>query len=55
MEVVLGAPDRVNVPRHMRDTRLCKLDAKMTKTGTELTRCKYKTYYDVLNRRTYVI
>ena len=31
-EVVLGAPDRVNIPCPMHDTRLCQLDAKMTST-----------------------
>ena len=29
-EVVLGAPDRVNIPCLMHDTRLCQLDVKMT-------------------------
>ena len=29
-EVVLGAPDRVNTPCLMHDTRLCQPDVKMT-------------------------
>ena len=29
-EVVLGDPDRVNIPCLMHDTRLCRLDVKMT-------------------------
>ena len=29
-EVVLGAPDRVNIPCLMHDTRLCQIDVKMT-------------------------
>ena len=29
-EVVLGAPDRVNTPCLMHDTRLCQLYVKMT-------------------------
>ena len=29
-EVVLGAPDRVNIPCLFHDTRLCQLDVKMT-------------------------
>ena len=29
-EVVLGAPDRVNIPCLMNDTRLCQLDVTMT-------------------------
>ena len=29
-EVVLGAPDRVNIPCLMYDTRLCTIDVKMT-------------------------
>ena len=29
-EVVLGAPDRVNIPCLMHDTRLCQFDVKMT-------------------------
>ena len=29
-EVVLSAPDRVNIPYFMPDTRLCKLDVEMT-------------------------
>ena len=29
-EVALGAPDRVNIPCLMHDTRLCQLDVKMT-------------------------
>ena len=28
--MVLGAPDRVNIPCLMHDTRLCQLDVKMT-------------------------
>ena len=28
-EVVLGAPERVNIPCPMHDTRLCQLDVKM--------------------------
>ena len=28
-EVALGAPDRVNIPCLMHDTRLCQLDVKM--------------------------
>ena len=28
--VVLGAPDRVNIPCPMHDTRLCQLDVTMT-------------------------
>ena len=30
MDVVLGAPDRVNIPCPMHDTRLCQIDVKMT-------------------------
>ena len=30
LEVVLGVPDRVNIPCLMHDTRLCQLDGKMT-------------------------
>ena len=56
MGVVLGAPDRVNIPCLMHDTRLCQLDVKMTNNchGTKsiqiqnLSRCKkqvYTTYY----------
>ena len=30
MGVVLGAPDRVNIPCRMHDTRLCQSDDKMT-------------------------
>ena len=30
MEVIQGAPDRVNIPCLMHDTCLCQLDAKMT-------------------------
>ena len=30
LEVVLGAPDRVNIHRLMHDTRLCQYDVKMT-------------------------
>ena len=29
-EVLLGAPDRVNIPRLIHGTRLCQLDVKMT-------------------------
>ena len=29
-EVVLGAPDRVNIPCNMHDTHLCQFDVKMT-------------------------
>ena len=29
-EVVLGAPDRVNIPCTMHDTRLCQSDIQMT-------------------------
>ena len=29
-EVVLGAPERVNIPCLMHDTRLCQYDVKMT-------------------------
>ena len=29
-EVLLGAPDRVNIPCLMHDTCLCQLDVKMT-------------------------
>ena len=29
-EVALGAPDRVNIPCLMHDTRICQLDVKMT-------------------------
>ena len=29
-EVVLAAPDRVNIPCPMHDTRLCQIDVKMT-------------------------
>ena len=29
-EVVLGAPDRVNIPCLMHDTRLSQIDVKMT-------------------------
>ena len=32
-EVVLDAPDRVNIPCLMHDTRLCQLDVKMTRLG----------------------
>ena len=47
-EVVTGAPDRVNIPCLMHDTRLCQLDVKMTNNyhGTKsisiqnLSRCK---------------
>ena len=28
--VVLGAPDRVNISRLMHDTRVCRLDVKVT-------------------------
>ena len=46
--MVLGAPDRVNIPCLMHDTRLCQLDVKMTNNyhGTKsikienLSRCK---------------
>ena len=36
-EVVLGAPDRVNIPRLMHDTRLCQMNDTMTnnKHGTK--------------------
>ena len=30
-EVVLGAPDRVNIPCLKHDTRLCQIDATLTK------------------------
>ena len=30
MEVVIGAPDRINILCLMHDTRLCQLDVKMT-------------------------
>ena len=51
-EVVLGAPDRVNIPCLMHDTRLCQLDVKMTNNyhGTKsiyiqnLSRCKKQVY-----------
>ena len=54
--MVLGAPDRVNIPCLMHDTRLCQLDVKMTNNyhGTKgisiqnLSRCNkqvYTTYY----------
>ena len=43
-----GAPDRVNIPYLMQDTRVCQIDVKMTnKTATELERGKYETCYDV--------
>ena len=29
-EVVLGAPDRVNIPCLVHDTHLCQIDVKMT-------------------------
>ena len=29
-EMVLGAPDRVNIPCLMHDTHLCQIDFKMT-------------------------
>ena len=35
-EVVLGAPDRINIPCLMHDTRLCRVDIKMTMANTEL-------------------
>ena len=52
MKVVLGAPDRVNIPCLMYDTRLCQLDVKMTNNyhGTKI--FKYKTCQDVKNRYT---
>ena len=34
MEVVLGAPYKVNIPCLMYDTHLCQIDVKMTKTST---------------------
>ena len=46
-EVVLGAPDRVNIACVMHDTRLCQIYVKMT--STELKRCLYKTCRDVKN------
>ena len=49
MEMVHGAPDRVNIPCFMHDTHLCQLDVKMTNNKL---RYKYKTCHDVKNRRT---
>ena len=48
-EVVLGAPDRVNIPCLIHDIRLCQIDVKMTNNqhGTKIKRCKYKTCHDV--------
>ena len=40
--MVLGAPDRVNIPCPMHDTRLCQTDVKIYKS-MEPKRCKYKT------------
>ena len=43
-----GAPDRVNIPCIMHDTRLCQIDYKMKNNlhGTKMI-YRYTTYYDV--------
>ena len=47
-KVVLGAPDRVNIPCLVHDTCLCQLDDKMTNISTEpKIFFKYKTCYGV--------
>ena len=54
--MVLGAPDRVNIPGLMHDTRICQLDVKMTNNyhGTKsisiqnLSRCKKTGIHNIL-------
>ena len=44
--MVLGAPDRVNIPCLIHDTHLCQIDDKMTNNYHGTKDIKNKTCYD---------